>query len=128
VEIDRLDHLVLTVADIDRTVAFYRDVLGMRPVVFGGGRTALAFGRSKINLHPAGHEFEPKAASPAPGSADLCLITRDPLDVVTAELREHGVAVEEGPVERTGATGTIRSVYVRDPDGNLVELSNYVPG
>ena len=128
-EIDRLDHLVLTVADVDRTVAFYRDVLGMEPVVFAGGRTALAFGHSKINLHQAGHEFEPKAASPAPGSADLCLIARDPLDVVTAELQRHGVAVEEGPVERTGATGTIRSVYVRDPDGNLIELSNYVgPG
>ena len=127
-QIDRLDHLVLTVADIDRTVAFYRDVLGMEPVVFGGGRTALAFGSSKINLHRAGREFEPKAASPVPGSADLCLITRDPLDAVTAELRRHGVAVEEGPVERTGATGTIRSVYVRDPDGNLVELSNYLTG
>jgi catechol 2,3-dioxygenase-like lactoylglutathione lyase family enzyme len=126
VRIDRLDHLVLTVADIDRTVAFYRDVLGMEPVTFAGGRTALAFGRSKINLHQVGREFEPKAARPVAGSADLCLIAADPLDDVRAELDRHGIAVEEGPVERTGATGTIRSVYVRDPDGNLVELSNYV--
>ncbi len=124
-EIDRLDHLVLTVADIDRTVAFYRDVLGMEPVVFGGGRTALSFGRSKINLHQVGREFEPRATRPVAGSADICLVARDPLEVVTAELRAHGVAVEEGPVERTGATGPMVSVYVRDPDGNLVEISNY---
>jgi catechol 2,3-dioxygenase-like lactoylglutathione lyase family enzyme len=121
VEIDRLDHLVLTVADIDRTVAFYRDVLGMEPVVFGGGRTALSFGRSKINLHQVGREFEPRATRPVAGSADICLVARDPLEVVTAELRAHG----EGPVERTGATGPMVSVYVRDPDGNLVEISNY---
>jgi catechol 2,3-dioxygenase-like lactoylglutathione lyase family enzyme len=126
VQIDRLDHLVLTVADINRTVAFYRDVLGMEPVAFGSGRTALAFGRSKINLHQVGREFEPKAAQPVAGSADICLIAREPLNVVCAELRAHGVAVEEGPVERTGATGPIRSVYVRDPDGNLVEISTYV--
>jgi catechol 2,3-dioxygenase-like lactoylglutathione lyase family enzyme len=123
--IARLDHLVLTVADIDRTVAFYRDVLGMEPVVFGGGRTALAFGQSKINLHLAGHEFEPKAARPVPGSADLCLVVDGDLDDVRAELDHHGVAIEEGPVERTGALGSITSVYVRDPDGNLVELSTY---
>ena len=125
--IDRIDHLVLTVADIAATVSFYERVLGMEHVE-RDGRHALRFGRAKINLHESGREFEPKAASPVPGSADLCLITRDPLDVVTAELQGHGVAVEEGPVERTGATGTIRSVYVRDPDGNLVELSNYLTG
>ncbi|MET0191204.1 MAG: VOC family protein [Pseudonocardia sediminis] len=122
--IDRLDHLVLTVADVDRTVAFYRDVLGMEEVTFGEGRRALAFGSSKINLHRAGHEFEPKAERPTPGSADVCLITLDPLEQVQRELAEHGVAVEEGPVERTGARGPLLSVYVRDPDANLVEISN----
>jgi catechol 2,3-dioxygenase-like lactoylglutathione lyase family enzyme len=122
--IDRLDHLVLTVRDIDRSVAFYRDVLGMQPITFGGGRTALTFGQSKINLHEAGKEFEPKARHPVAGSADICLITSDRLEDVRAELDAHGVAVEEGPVERTGAVGRLLSVYVRDPDGNLVEISN----
>lgn len=125
--IDRLDHLVLTVADVDRTVAFYRDVLGMQEVTFGGGRRALAFGTSKINLHRAGHEFEPRARHPTPGSADVCLVTEDPLEQVQRELAEHGVEVEEGPVERTGARGPLRSVYVRDPDANLVEISNALP-
>lgn len=124
--IDHLDHLVLTVADVERTVAFYADVLGMEPVEFGDGRRALAFGPSKINLHRAGHEFEPKADRPTPGSADLCVITLDPLEQVQEELARHGVAVEEGPVERTGARGRLRSVYLRDPDGNLIEISNEV--
>lgn len=123
--IDRLDHLVLTVADVGATVDFYTRVLGMRAVTFGTGRTALAFGHSKINLHQAGHEFEPKAHRPTPGSADLCLIAADPLKRVIDELTEHDVPIEEGPVERTGATGTIRSVYFRDPDRNLIEVSNY---
>ena len=125
--IDRLDHLVLTVADIDATVTFYEQVLGMRAVTFGDGRRALAFGTSKINLHQAGHEFEPKAARPTPGSADVCLIAADPLDQVCADLAAHGVTIEEGPVARTGATGPIRSVYLRDPDNNLIEISNYTP-
>ncbi|MEU9129908.1 VOC family protein [Kitasatospora sp. NPDC048540] len=125
--IDRLDHLVLTVRDIDATVDFYTKVLGMEETAFRGGRRALTFGHSKINLHQAGAEFEPKAARPAPGSADLCLIVDQPLDQVVAELAAHGVPVEEGPVERTGATGPIDSVYVRDPDGNLIELSNLRP-
>ena len=124
--IDRLDHLVLTVADIDATVAFYRDVLGMEPVVFGGGRTALNFGRSKINLHQVGNEFEPKAAHPVAGSADLCLIAEDTLDDVILELTALNVVIEEGPVARTGALGRMRSVYFRDPDQNLIEVSNYV--
>ena len=124
--IDRLDHLVLTVADIDATVDFYTGVLGMTAVTFGAGRTALAFGRSKINLHRAGHEFEPKAARPTPGSADLCLISAGPLEQVIAELAGHGVPIEEGPVERTGATGPILSVYFRDPDQNLIEVSTYL--
>ncbi|WP_335976464.1 MULTISPECIES: VOC family protein [Streptomycetaceae] len=123
--VDRLDHLVLTVRDIDAAVAFYTGVLGMTEVTFRGGRKALVFGQSKINLHRAGHEFEPKAARPTPGSADLCLIVAEPPAQVVAELAAHGVAVEEGPVERTGAAGPITSVYVRDPDGNLVELSSY---
>jgi len=123
--IDRLDHLVLTVRDVDATCAFYARVLGMDVVTFGQGRRALAFGRQKINLHPAGREFEPKAARPTPGSADLCLIAAAPLDEVIAHLSACGVAIEEGPVARTGATGPIRSVYFRDPDGNLIEVSTY---
>ena len=126
VRIDRLDHLVLTVADIDATVEFYTRVLGMEAVTFGAGRTALAFGRSKINLHRAGHEFEPKALRPTPGSADLCLIADGALDQVVKDLAAHDVPVEEGPVERTGATGPILSVYFRDPDQNLIEVSTYL--
>ncbi len=124
--IDRLDHLVLTVADLRATIDFYVTVLGMREVTFEEGRKALAFGHSKINLHEAGHEFEPKARHVVPGSADLCFVAEDPLDDVIATLRAHGVPILEGPGDRTGATGVIRSVYVRDPDGNLVEISNYV--
>lgn len=125
--VDHLDHLVLTVADVDATIAFYANVLGMTPVTFGPGRKALAFGAQKINLHRAGHEIEPCAASPRPGSADLCFITRMPLDAAMLHVGACGVAIEEGPVERTGATGPIRSFYFRDPDGNLVEVANVVP-
>ncbi|HKN97501.1 MAG TPA: VOC family protein [Pseudonocardiaceae bacterium] len=124
--ISRLDHFVLTVADIDATVAFYTEVLGMSRVTFGEGRVALRFGDSKINLHLAGHEFEPRAARATPGSADVCLVVDDDLDSVRSQLAAKGVAVELGPVMRNGATGEIESVYLRDPDGNLVELSNYV--
>jgi catechol 2,3-dioxygenase-like lactoylglutathione lyase family enzyme len=123
VRIDRLDHLVLTVDDVDRTIAFYAGVLGMTETTFGSGRKALSFGSSKINLHQRGREHEPKALTPTPGSADLCLIVEEPLDVVVAELTAAGVAIEEGPVERTGALGPITSIYVRDPDANLIELS-----
>jgi catechol 2,3-dioxygenase-like lactoylglutathione lyase family enzyme len=123
--VERIDHLVLTVADVERTVEFYRQVLGMRAVTFGAGRRALAFGEQKLNLHRAGHEFEPKAARPTPGSADLCLITSTPLADVVAHLVASAVPVEEGPVARTGALGPITSVYFRDPDGNLIEVSNY---
>ncbi|WP_313526320.1 VOC family protein [Stutzerimonas kunmingensis] len=123
-QIDYLDHLVLTVADIETTVDFYTRVLGMQVVTFGEGRKALTFGNQKINLHQAGYEFEPKAERPAPGSADLCFIVATSLDDVIAHLNEHGVAIIEGPVQRTGATGPIRSVYLRDPDLNLIELSN----
>ena len=124
-EIDRIDHVVMTVRDVDATCAFYARVLGMRVVTFAGGRKALAFGRQKINLHLAGREFEPKAAHPTPGSVDLCLIARGTLDDVEAQLRACGVAIVEGPVAKTGAIGPIRSVYFRDPDANLIEVSTY---
>jgi catechol 2,3-dioxygenase-like lactoylglutathione lyase family enzyme len=123
-ELDAIDHLVLTVRDIPASVAFYTRVLGMREVVFGDERRALAFGLSKLNLHQAGREFEPKAAHPAPGAIDLCLLVRTPIAEVVRQLAALDVAIEAGPVERTGAQGPILSVYVRDPDGNLIELSN----
>ncbi len=126
VTIERLDHLVLTVADIDASCAFYGRVLGMERVSFAGGRTALSFGNQKINLHPAGNEYDPKAKTPVPGSGDLCFITATPLDAVIAHLAACDVAIIEGPTMKTGATGAIRSVYFRDPDGNLIEVSNYV--
>lgn len=123
-ELDAIDHLVLTVRDIPASVAFYTRVLGMREMIFGDDRRALAFGRSKLNLHQAGREFEPKAAHPAPGAVDLCLLARTPIAEIVRHLAARGVAIEEGPVERTGAQGPILSIYVRDPDGNLIELSN----
>jgi catechol 2,3-dioxygenase-like lactoylglutathione lyase family enzyme len=126
VHIDRIDHMVLTVDDLERTLAFYVDVLGMTEVSFGSGRKALTFGSSKLNLHERGREFEPKAAKPTPGSADLCLIVDEPLEAAMADLAARGVAIEEGPVSRTGARGPITSVYIRDPDQNLIELSNYL--
>ncbi len=125
--IDSLDHLVLTVADIEATCAFYQRVMGMGVVTFGQGRKALAFGLQKINLHQVGREFEPKAERPTPGSADLCFLTSVPLAEVQRHLLACGVAVTEGPVQRTGAQGPILSVYFRDPDLNLVEVSNQLP-
>jgi catechol 2,3-dioxygenase-like lactoylglutathione lyase family enzyme len=122
--IDGLDHLVLTVADVEASVAFYERALGMTPVTFAGGRRALAFGAQKINLHPHGREFEPKAARPTPGSADLCFLTSRPLAEVQGHLATCGIEIIEGPVRRTGATGPILSVYFRDPDGNLIEVAN----
>ncbi|SFS02667.1 Catechol 2,3-dioxygenase [Dyella sp. OK004] len=124
-KIESLDHLVLTVTDIEASCAFYTRVLGMQEVKFGAGRKALGFGVQKINLHRHGHEFEPKAHRPTPGSADLCLITRATMDEVLVQLTQCGVAVEQGPVARTGARGPIESVYFRDPDGNLIEVSRY---
>jgi catechol 2,3-dioxygenase-like lactoylglutathione lyase family enzyme len=125
--IDCLDHIVLTVADVEASCAFYARVLGMEVVTFAGGRKALAFGRQKINLHPHGREFEPKADRPTPGSGDLCLLTSLPLDTVIAHLEAERVPLIEGPVRRTGATGPILSVYFRDPDGNLIEVANQYP-
>ena len=125
IDIDRIDHIVLTVHDLERTLAFYSRVLGMEPVTFAGGRRGLAFGRQKLNLHQAGREFEPKALAPAPGAIDLCFIASTALDEVIETLKEEGVAIIEGPVDKTGALGPMKSVYFRDPDGNLVEVSNY---
>jgi catechol 2,3-dioxygenase-like lactoylglutathione lyase family enzyme len=126
VKINRLDHFVLTVADIGASVAFYTRQLGMEAVTFGDDRTALTFGTSKINLHEVGKEFEPKAVRPTPGSADICLVVDEPVADVMAQLTSAGIPIEQGPVERTGAIGPILSCYLRDPDGNLIELSNYL--
>ena len=126
--IDRIDHIVLTVRDIDATCSFYSRVLGMRVATFGAGRKALVFGGQKVNLHQAGREFEPKAQAPTPGAADFCLISAVPLQEVIAHLATCGVTIIEGPVPKTGARGPIVSVYFRDPDLNLVEVSTYEPG
>ncbi|SPF79360.1 VOC family protein [Pseudoprimorskyibacter insulae] len=126
--LDTLDHLVLTVADIDQTVAFYTGVLGMIAEQFtpadGSTRWALKFGSQKINLHLAGREWDPKAQTPVPGSADLCFLSSIALEVWIDWLKGQHVPVEMGPINRTGATGPIRSLYLRDPDGNLLEISN----
>ena len=124
-----LDHLVLTVADIGATCRFYADMLGMevqqfQPPAGGPRRTALAFGAQKINLHPASAPFLPGAEVPMPGSADLCFLSETPLQDWIAHLAGAGVAIEEGPVARSGATGPLSSIYIRDPDGNLIEISN----
>jgi len=124
--IDRIDHVVMTVRSVDATCAFYERVLGMQPVTFAGGRRALAFGRQKINLHEAGREFEPKAHLAAPGTLDICLVTTTPLPQVIEHLARCNVTIIEGPVAKTGATGPLRSVYFRDPDQNLIEVSNYI--
>ncbi|NOT17367.1 MAG: VOC family protein [Sulfuriferula sp.] len=125
-KIDSLDHLVLTVKDVEVTSAFYAKVLGMEIITFGSGRKALSFGSQKINLHQHGNEFEPKAQQPTPGSSDLCLITSVPLPEVVSHIASFKVVVIEGPVQRTGATGPILSIYFRDPDMNLIEVSNRV--
>lgn len=124
ITVRHLDHLVLTVADIESSCTFYTTILGMERVTFGQGRTALAFGSQKIKLHAQGKEFTPNATYPTPGSADLCFITETPITVVVGWLAKWGVIVEEGPVYRTGATHKLLSIYFRDPDGNLIELSN----
>jgi len=123
--IDRLDHLVLTVASIEATVAFYTSALGMELITFGD-RKALRFGEQKINLHQVGKEFEPKALRPTPGSGDLCFITNAPLDEVISHLNNGNYLIELGPVARDGARGEILSIYIRDPDLNLIEISNYL--
>ncbi len=128
-KIERLDHLVLTVRDLDASCAFYRDVLGMEVVDSGPAQPrAVRFGAQKINLHQAGREFEPKSERPTPGSGDLCLVTATDVAAVADQLRARGVEVLLGPVGRSGALGPITSVYFRDPDGNLVEVCNYPAG
>jgi catechol 2,3-dioxygenase-like lactoylglutathione lyase family enzyme len=122
--IDSLDHLVLTVKDVAATIAWYEKVLGMKAVAFGEGRKALQFGTQKINLHPAVAPIVPHAQRPTPGSADLCFLTTVPLKSVIAHLDDCQVLIQEGPVSRTGATGDLRSLYIRDPDGNLIEIAN----
>ncbi len=124
-KVRRLDHLVLTVADLEATVEFYTRVLGMNVAAFEGGRLALRFGDQKINLHQAGREFDPKGRAPTPGSADLCFVVDQPLGACLEHLAELGVDVVEGPVARTGALGPMSSVYFRDPDENLIEIASY---
>ena len=124
-QIDRLDHLVLTVASIDASVAFYTRVLGFPNTTFGPDRTGLSFGSQRINLHPVGSAIRPRAMRPTPGSADLCFITAAPIGHFIAHLQACRVEIEEGPVRRTGALGPMTSVYFRDPDGNLVEVASY---
>jgi catechol 2,3-dioxygenase-like lactoylglutathione lyase family enzyme len=123
--IDHIDHLVLTVADIDITCKFYEEVMGMQKTTSPEGRVALKFGTQKLNLHQKGKEFEPKAEYPTPGAIDICFITNDPVEQVKTELENKNIQTQ-GLFERTGATGKIRSVYFRDPDMNLIEVSNYI--
>ncbi len=127
-QVDRLDHLVLTVRSIQATSDFYSRILGLDTVTFGNGRKALRFGQQKINLHEIGTEFEPAALHPTPGSADLCFVIVTPLEQAIAHIQSCGIEIIAGPVERTGAIGPIHSIYLRDPDGNLIELSNYGEG
>jgi catechol 2,3-dioxygenase-like lactoylglutathione lyase family enzyme len=124
-EISHLDHLVLTVNDLNITVDFYQRVLDMEPISFGEDRLALSFGNQKINLHQRGKEFEPKAKNVQVGSADLCFVSNTPIDVAKKHIENQSVEIIEGPVQRTGAVGKIISIYFRDPDGNLIEASNY---
>ena len=124
-KVDALDHLVLTVADVKKSIRFYTQILGMEEVTFGNNRKALAFGNQKINLHEYGNEFEPKAGKPCPGSADLCFISATSIQEWQAYLLSRRIPIEEGPVKRTGAKGTILSIYIRDPDGNLIEIANH---
>jgi len=125
IKIEKLDHLVLTVRDIEATCNFYGRILGMEIVTFGQGCKALAFGKQKINLHQVGQEFEPKADKPTPGSADLCFITTVSINEVVATLNSARIEIIEGPIKKTGAMRPIESVYFRDPDHNLIEVSVY---
>ncbi|MFQ5902479.1 MAG: VOC family protein [Candidatus Binatia bacterium] len=125
-KIERIDHVVLTVADIEKTCEFYSRVLSMEVVTFGGSRRALKFGKQKFNLHEQGKESDLRAKTAMPGAVDICLITESPIEDVVSHLRSAGVTLERGPVERAGATGPIMSVYFRDPDANLIEVSRYM--
>lgn len=123
-QIEKLDHLVLTVKDIAATSDFYQTALGMKTVTFAENRKALVFNTGKINLHEADNEFKPKALRPTPGSADLCFITKTPVFAVAQKLRSLSIPIIEGPLKKTGAFGPLLSIYLRDPDGNLIEISN----
>jgi catechol 2,3-dioxygenase-like lactoylglutathione lyase family enzyme len=125
ISIDRVDHLVLTVADVDRAAEFYEQILGMTPVVFPDDRRAVRFGQQTIKLHAASELVEPTATHPVPGSANLCFVTANAISEVQDHLRANDVRIEEGPVSRTGALGSITSLYLRDPDGNLIEVARY---
>lgn len=125
IKIEAIDHLVLTVRDIDASCEFYSNTLGMEVITFGNKRKALKFGRQKINLHQYRQEFEPKANQPTPGSTDICLISSQPVETIIDELNKQEISIIEGPVTKTGATGKIVSVYIRDPDGNLLEIGHY---
>lgn len=125
-DVTGIDHLVLYATDVDRTCAFYADRLGLGEVEeFDGGRVAVSFGTTKLNLHPAGDEYDPHADAPTPGAADFCLVVDQPADTVAERAEAAGVPVVAGPTTKVGARGEMRSVYVRDPDGNLVELASY---
>jgi catechol 2,3-dioxygenase-like lactoylglutathione lyase family enzyme len=124
--ISHIDHFVLTVQSLERTCSFYQRLLGFQRKDIPGKPTALIFGSCKINVHEVDHTFEPKAHAPTPGSSDFCLITDEPLEIVISHLRDAGVAVEKGPIERNGAQGKMISIYFRDPDQNLVEISRYL--
>ena len=124
-KIGKIDHLVLTVKDIEKSCSFYTEILGMETITFGQGHKAVVFGDQKINFHQAGKELEPKALHPNPGSGDLCFITASPMSEVISHLQASGVEIIEGPVKRSGATGPITSVYIRDPDQNLLEIATY---
>lgn len=125
-KVSHLDHLVLTVADIEISCQFYQSALNFEVITFGENRKALKFGNQKINLHQVGKEFEPKAVHPTAGSADLCFIAETPLEEVIAHLQTQNIDIVEGPIERTGAMGKILSIYLRDPDQNLIEIANYL--
>ncbi|MDH2498742.1 MULTISPECIES: VOC family protein [Acinetobacter] len=125
-KITHLDHLVLTVEDVHKTCEFYKTILNFEVITFKEDRKALKFGNQKINLHKSGNEFEPKALLPTKGSADLCFISETPLTEVILHLSKNKIVIEEGPIERTGAIGGILSIYIRDPDENLIEISNYI--
>lgn len=125
-KISHLDHLVLTVEDINKTCEFYETILNFEVITFKNDRKALKFGNQKINLHKSGKEFEPKADVPTKGAADLCFISETPLDEVILHLSKNKISIEEGPIERTGAQGSILSIYIRDPDRNLIEIANYI--
>ena len=125
ISLDHIDHLVLTVRDIEQTIQFYCDVLGMTEITFGEQRKALQFGNQKINLHPQPSQITPRAKQPTPGAMDICIIARASIDKVIDKLQKHGINIELGPVQRQGAQGNMTSVYIRDPDDNLIEIAHY---